>query len=333
MGDAYTAAGLLWFLIFVYAITGSVDFGATFWRMVYLWRRRPEAERVAERYVSALWETTNVFLVLIVVVLVGFFPQASYALGTVMLLPVSLILGLLALRGATLGFAYAGGRGARVLPYVSGATAVLLPALLVLALPISDGGFVSEVGGRLVLHMGALFSSPRAYAYLALGLSAGLFTSATFLADYAAMAGERVAHRTYRRMALVFGPVMMAAGLAALGVLPETPWLWARLITEWPWFLGSMACFALALLILAGSGPPRWAVVAVGLQFSLADIGYGSAHSQYMLYPMVPTAAAFSSNVMFHDLLWVTLIGLGVLIPGFIWLWRLFVTDPRYTQH
>ncbi len=48
-----------------------------------------------------------------------------------------------------------------------------------------------------------------------------------------------------------------------------------------------------------------------------------------MLYPFVYTDGAFSSDVMFYALLWVTVIGLALLVPGFIWLWRLFIVDPH----
>jgi cytochrome d ubiquinol oxidase subunit II len=64
----------------------------------------------------------------------------------------------------------------------------------------------------------------------------------------------------------------------------------------------------------------------------VADIGYGLAHAPYILYPQVPTAAAFSNEAMFCALLWVVLVGRGLLVPAFLWLWRLFVLDPRYTR-
>jgi cytochrome d ubiquinol oxidase subunit II len=328
--DAYTAAALLWALVSIYALAGSVDFGATFWRMVFLWRGHAEAATVAEHYVSPLWEVTNVFLVLIAVVLFGFFPGATYALGTALLVPIALVLFLLALRGATLGYAYAGGEAARILPFVSGVTAILLPALLVLVLPASAGGFVSLRRPEVGVDLPALLAHAATYAYIAFGLAAALFISATFLADYARSSLREHAYRAYRQQALWAGPVMMAAGLVALFVLPVAPWLEVRLRAEWPWFLSSLLCFCAAMGVLAAQARPRWAVVVVGVQFLLADVGYGAAHASYLLYPDAPTLAAFSGAVMFRALLWVTLVGLALLVPAFVWLWRLFVTDPRY---
>lgn len=404
MSDAFAAAGLIWFVIFAYALAGSVDLGATFWRMVFVHGGDREAERIAERYVSALWEAANVFLVLIAVGMVGFFPGASYAYGTVLLLPASAILVLLALRGSFLAFAHAAPHPPRWFWDVAGLTGVLLPALLVSVLPVSEGGFVRQAAGRLSLDLGALLGSPAVYAYAAFGMAASLFISATFLADYARTAGSWAAYRSFRRHAVWTGPVMIAVGVTALFVLPRPAWLVARLYREWPWFAASLVAFALALVALwwpanrgacegpttrhAGPSPaavpsdagrtraggpapatptvatpsvqaaapasdpgvgvgaaaaaaavpdatpgrPRLAVVLVGIQLALADVGYGIAHSPYLLYPQVRTAAGFSNAAMFSALVWVVVVGLCVLVPGFVWLWRLFVLDPRYTR-
>ncbi len=337
---AYAAAGLLWFVVFVYALAGSVDFGATFWRMRAARTGERAAHRVAERYVSPLWEATNVFLVMIAVALVGFFPDAAYAYGSVLLLPGGLILILLALRGGFLSHAYGGGDGpGATARTVTGVTAVLLPALLVSVLPISEGGLVRAIGGRLALDIGALVRSPTEYAYLAFGLAAGLYISATFLADYARTAGDEEAYAAFRARALAAGPVAIMAGVAALFIVPSPEWFSARVQAEWPWFVASLGAFAgayAALIQPVGEGRtpgrPRWAVVLVGVQFACAQIGYGLAHAPYLLYPYVTTVGSFTNSAMFSAVLWVVVVGMVVLVPGFVWLWRLFVTDPRYTR-
>lgn len=338
MSGPYLAAALLWLVIFVYALAGSVDFGATFWRMVFA-RRSPEAERVAAHYVSPLWEATNVFLVLVAVGLVGFFPNAAFAYGSVLLVPGALILVLLAVRGAFLSFAYAGGRLGPALRVISGVTALVLPALMVSVLPISQGGFVRDTGGGFALRMGALLRSPTEYAYLAFGLAAGLFISATFLADYARTAGSEPAYRAFRTQALWSGLLMVFAGVAALFIIPSAVWLQDRLRQQWPWFLASLGAFGGGISAFwwphpraPSVGRPRFAVLLIGLQLALADVGYGIAHETYLLYPEVTTVAGFSGTAMFGAILKVLVIGMAVVVPGFIWLWRLFVLDPRYTR-
>lgn len=329
MTDASFSAGLIWLVVFIYALGGSVDFGGTFWRMVFRLRGDQEAAAVAERYVHPLWETTNIFLVLIAVGLIGFFPQAAWAFGSVLVIPASLILILLALRGAAIGYGYV--MHGRLGEVVSGVTAVLLPATLVLVLPVSAGGFARLRGGVPVLDLGALLTSPTTYGYLVFGLASGLFISATFLADYAHTAGQESVYATFRRQALRAGPVAIVVGALSVFVLPTLPWLHGRLLAAWPWFFLSLLAFAGAWLAF-GRERPRWAVVLTAVQFGLAQIGYGLAHAPYLLYPFAPTAASFTPHAMFVSALAVVLIGLILLVPGFVWLWRLFVIDPRYTH-
>lgn len=56
------------------------------------------------------------------------------------------------------------------------------------------------------------------------------------------------------------------------------------------------------------------------------------AHAPYLLHPDVGTAAAFTDSAMFVALLVAVIAGVAVLVPAFIWPWRLFVIDPRYTH-
>lgn len=339
MPSDYAAAGLLWLVVLVYALAGCVDFGATFWRLRTAATGERAARRVAERYLSPLWEATNVFLVLIAVALVGFFPYAAYAFGSVLLLPGCLILLLLGLRGGLLVHTYGGGGLAGPARLVTGLAALLLPALLAAVLPISQGGLVRESAGRLLLDLPALLRSPDVYAYLAFGLVSALFISATFLSDYAATAGDREALVAYRSRALAAGPAALLCGIAALLLLPAQSWFAARLWAQWPWFAASLAACGLALAALRpappgerASGRPRRAVLLVGWQYACAGFGYGLAHAPYLLYPYAPTAASFTNRAMDAALLWVVLAGFLLLIPAFIWLWRLFVLDTRYTR-
>ncbi len=96
---------ILWALIFVYSILGSIDFGAGFWGMVYA-KHPTLAAKLANRYLSPTWEVTNTFLVFVVVAFLGFFPKAAFTLATVMFVPVMLILVLVAIRSTFMVFAY-----------------------------------------------------------------------------------------------------------------------------------------------------------------------------------------------------------------------------------
>lgn len=102
MTDALLAITVLWGFVFIYAVMATMDFGAGFWSMLYIDRTQTKATNIANRYLSPTWEVTNTFIVALVVAVYSLFPSAAYTLGTVLLIPGSMILLLLALRSAFL---------------------------------------------------------------------------------------------------------------------------------------------------------------------------------------------------------------------------------------
>ncbi len=239
------AATLLWAAILVYAVGASFDFGAGFWGWWESRRGMRQGAWVAERYVSPLWEVTNVFLVLIPVALVGFFPGAAYAYGILLLVPGSLILILLAVRGTFLVYGHTSEIHRRRTQVAAAWTGLLIPALLVLTLPVSQGLGVKGGGaGALWLDLPELLASPATHGFLVFGLTSELFLSALLLADLARVSGADSAFARYRRRALVLGPVMFIAAAGVWGLLPASQtWIHARLLQQWPWFAASFACF------------------------------------------------------------------------------------------
>jgi cytochrome bd ubiquinol oxidase subunit II len=329
---------VIWILLYIYSMAGSIDFGASFWAMVYP-ERKSKAGGIANRFLSPTWEVTNTILVLLVVAFVGFFPKAAYMLGTVLLVPLSVILLLITLRSAFMVFAYAVEGYRRVLRVVSGVTGILVPGLLIGALPVTEGGFVRLVDGREVLELGAWLASPTVYMYMLFGLSSGLFLSSLFLADYARESEDEEAYRTYRRHAVIFGPSALLAAVAALMALkPEAKWLLDRLWEKKEWFLLSIIAFLIGYLALwlkderDRTGRPRIAVVSVAVQYGLATFAYGSAHLPYIVYPHLTVHEAFTNIDTFYSLLKVFAAGVAVLFPGFLIFWRFFLKDKRYLQ-
>src|SRR5689334_3705475 len=97
---AFTA---LWTFLFLYSLLAAIDFGAGF---LFWWAgltgRNIAARQVIMRYLSPVWETTNVFLVFFIVGLVGYFPRAAATYGVLLLVPAGIALMLLIVRGAAL---------------------------------------------------------------------------------------------------------------------------------------------------------------------------------------------------------------------------------------
>ncbi|OFW75006.1 MAG: hypothetical protein A2201_07115 [Alicyclobacillus sp. RIFOXYA1_FULL_53_8] len=334
MTEANWGASLLWALVFIYALAGSVDFGAGFWAMVFYSQKNARAATIANRYLSPLWEVTNVFLILFAVALVGLFPKAAFAYGSVLLVPGDLILIFLTIRTVFMVYAHSVEKYQGALRVVSGLTGLLIPALLVTVLPLAQGAAIQYSEQGYQLSLATLFGTSRIYSYIVLALLSELFLSAMFLADYARVAEDKSAYQSYRRLALWFGPLSMVSALVVLWSI-RSSWLHASLGREWLWFLASFVCFGLAMLLILGSHSPRHgrfrvAVLIVAAQYALAMIGYGRAHMPYLLYPYLTVQDSFTTSSMFRSLLVVLILGIAILFPGFVWFWRLFLENKSY---
>src|SRR3954453_4109289 len=96
---------VLWLFLFGYVIVASIDFGAGFFNAYSTVRGTQHIlTKVIQRYLSPVWEVTNVFLVFFFVWMVGFFSKPAYYYGTVLLVPVILPIILLAIRGTYYAF-------------------------------------------------------------------------------------------------------------------------------------------------------------------------------------------------------------------------------------
>ncbi|WP_371018370.1 cytochrome d ubiquinol oxidase subunit II [Pseudalkalibacillus sp. JSM 102089] len=339
MSEAFYAITLIWGLVFIYAVMATIDFGAGFWSMIYLNKNNTKATNIANRYLSPSWEVTNVFIVAIVVALFSFFPGATFTLGTVLLIPGSLIILLLALRSAFLVFSHsASSNYKRLLTLISGITGFLIPALLICVLPITHGGFIQTSNGIERLLLVELFTSPSVYAFMAFAISSTLFLSSLLLSDYSNVSGDEEAYQTYRRDAILVGPISLAmAGLLVLTIRTEAPWLYDNLMDYVPWLIGSITTFAIGYLALfiprkTGVGIPRLAMVSIVTQYLLASYAYGSAHLPYIVYPNVTIETGFTDPATFRALIVTYIVAFFILTPGFIYFWRLFLKDKRYLK-
>ena len=98
---------------------------------------------------------------------------------------VMLILVLVAIRGTFMVFAYSLPKYQHLLRIISGITGLLIPALLITVLPVTEGAYITMSEGKEVLLYGKLLSSPVIYCYMLFGLTSELFLSSLFLADFA----------------------------------------------------------------------------------------------------------------------------------------------------
>ena len=318
---------VLWIFLFGYVIVASIDFGAGFFNAYSLLTGKNHIlSKVIKRYLSPVWEITNVFLVFFFVGIVGFFPQTAYYYGTVLLIPASVALILLTIRGSYYAFeSYSGLRGHKGYATAYGLTGLFIPASLSIVLTISEGGFVTmnETGPQL--DYGALFTSPLAWSIVILSVTAVLYISSVFLTWYANKAGDGAASQLMRKYALVWSSPLMISAIGIIIELRRTEnWHYENMLgISWLFIISAILFFVTTWLIWK-KRKYGLAVIIMILQFATAFFAYGISHYPYLLYPYLTIHDSFTSQSMAIAIVVAFIAGLCLLIPSIYLVFKLF---------
>ncbi|WP_223700961.1 cytochrome d ubiquinol oxidase subunit II [Sutcliffiella deserti] len=325
---------VLWTFLYGYLIVASIDFGAGFFSYYSTITKKDHLiDKVIVRYLSPVWEVTNVFLVFFFIGIVGFFPSTAYYYGTALLIPGSIAIILLAIRGSYYAFHHYGAKGNLFYQLLYGATGLLIPASLSVVLTISEGGFISLAGDVVTLDYKALFSSFYSWSVVILALVSVLYISAYFLAFYANSAKDEKAFEVLRKYALNWSlPTIFASVLVFFALSDHNP-------THFDKMLDLSWMFSLSFLFFLGAVFLMWkkqrlglAFIFVMLQFATAFYGYGASHLPYLLYPFLTIYDGFTNEAMAISLIIAFIAGLCLLIPSLYLLMRLFLFDNQYVQ-
>ncbi|MFC6332074.1 cytochrome d ubiquinol oxidase subunit II [Paenibacillus septentrionalis] len=326
---------VLWTFLFGYLIVASIDFGAGFF-MYYstISGTRHIIHDMIERYLSPVWEVTNVFLVFFFVGIIGFFPDIGYYLGTALLIPGSIAIVLLAIRGSYYAFSFYGKAENRIYNLLYGATGLLIPAALSTVLTISEGGYITvRDDGKVVFLAKELFTSPYSWSVVVLALVSVLYISAMFLSYYAFKASDKNAYRVVRNYALIWSlPTLLASLFVFFSIYSHNREHFNRMLELWWMFALSILCFLVAITLLYTSKHLGWSFVFVMLQFAFAFYGYGAGHLPYIIYPYVTIYTNFTNPNMAIALIIVFLLGLALLVPSLYLLLKLFLFNNDYVK-
>ncbi|MFD0587006.1 cytochrome d ubiquinol oxidase subunit II [Paenibacillus sp. GCM10027627] len=325
---------VLWTFLYGYLIVASIDFGAGFYayygKVIGI---ETVIGPVISRYLSPVWEVTNVFLVFFFVGIVGFFPETAYYYGTALLIPGSIALVLLAIRGSFYAFSNYGARKSHLYLLAYGATGLLIPAALSTVFTISEGGFLSVSGKTITLHMDELFFSTYSWAVVLLAISSVLFISSTFLAYYAAHAKDQRALEWLRSFALWGGvPTIISSLFVFIALRNHNLEHFENTLDLW-WMFGlSLLSFVIAVWLIWKKRNYGTAFIFVMLQFAFAFFGYGSSHLPYLLYPYLTLSGSITNPVMGRTLVVTFVAGLVLLVPALYLLLRLFLFNAKYVR-
>lgn len=334
MDLAIIGVSVLWLFLFGYIIIASIDFGAGFFSAYSeLANTKHVLHHIIQRYLSPLWEVTNVFLVFFFVGMVGFFPSSAYYYGTILLVPISISIILLAIRGSYYAFQTYGAKDSKAYIFLYGVAGLLIPASLSIVLTISEGGFVEIVGDNPKLLYGELFFSPLTWSIVILSVVSVLYISATFLTAYADVAEDFAAREVLRKYALAWsGPTILSAGLIIWQLRQHNYDHFTNIMNIW-WVFGlSTIFFVITVYLLWKRKFFSMAFWSLIIQFGLAFFGYGVLHYPYLLYPYLTIYDGFTNDAMAQALIIAFIAGFALLVPSILLLARLFLFNRTYVK-
>ncbi|MET3683331.1 cytochrome d ubiquinol oxidase subunit II [Alkalibacillus flavidus] len=325
---------VLWTFLFGYVIVASVDFGAGFFNAYSIITGKDRIlTKVIQRYLSPVWEVTNVFLVFFFVGIVGFFPSSAYYYGSILLVPVSISIILLAIRGSYYAFETYGTKGHRGYAFMYGATGLVIPASFSVVLTVSEGGFVDMINGRPELDYWALFSSPLTWSIVVLSVIAVLYISAVFLTWYANRAGDVEATQLLRKYALIWAlPTIVTASGIIYELRSHNPEHFDSLMNLWWMFAISFIFFAISVWLIWQKRRYGTAFLLLIGQFAFAFFAYGISKYPYLLYPHLTVSDSVTNDSMAIALIIAFVAGLLLLVPSLYLLMRLFLFDDKYVS-
>ncbi|WP_342388961.1 cytochrome d ubiquinol oxidase subunit II [Salinicoccus bachuensis] len=325
---------VLWTFLYGYIIVASIDFGAGFFNFYSkLTGDDNVISPIIQRYLNPVWEVTNVFFVFFFVGIVGFYPDTAYYYGTALLIPASIALILLAIRGSYYAFNSYNKEPKLSWTFLYGVTGLLIPASLSMALVISEGGYITEEGGGIQLQLEELLFSTYGWSVVFLAIITVLYVSSGFLTFYAARAQDTQALALVRRWFLIWTlPMLFISQFVFLGLREHNYEHFLRAQDYWYLFGLSLLSMGIAVFLIWRRRYFGFAFIMIMMQFAFAFYGYGISKLPYILYPYVEVNTSVVNESMAFSLTVVFILGLLLLVPSLVLLMRLFLFDKDYVR-
>ena len=336
-GLEYQTIGIivLWTFLLGYVIVGSIDWGAGFFALYgRITGRTKDLNQLIARYLNPVWEVTNVFFVFFFVGIVGFFPETAYYYGSTLLIPASISLIILSIRGAFYAFENYGIDSKLSWTILYGLSGLFIPASLSVALVISEGNYIVEGANGHYLDWQSLILSPYAWSVVLLAIISVLYISSAFLTTYAHIANETRGYSILRRWFLMWaGPMIFTCLFVFISLREHNHEHFMNAVNNQLWlFIASFILFIFATLLYYLKKAHTIAFICVFLQFSFAWFGYGMSKMPYILYPYINVNESVVNPSMALSLTIAFILGLLLLVPSLLLLLKLFVFNKAYVK-
>ena len=332
---ADVAAWVIVVALNAYVLFGGADFGGGVWDLLASGPRRQQQRELVSHAIGPIWEANHVWLIVVVVMLFVCFPPAFAAFGTVLHIPLSLMLIGIVLRGSAFVFrsySYGPRTEQRRWGQIFAVSSLITPAVLGMCVGAVVSGNVGRAMSALTDGTSPSFSaiyvrpwlSPFAIAVGGMSVALLSFLAATYLTIEAE--GESDLQDDFRNRALGAAVAAMALAIVALALGAGSGGVMTRLIQP-GW----------ATLVLAGSGIAALTSAAALLQrrFQLARLaaagwvtlvlwGWILAQFPLIVPPNLTIDAAAAPNRTLEETMAVLVGGAIVLIPSLGYLLRVF---------
>jgi cytochrome bd ubiquinol oxidase subunit II len=332
LGLPEVLAAILAFSLNAYVLFGGADFGGGVWDLLASGPRRNRQREVIAHAIGPIWEANHVWLILAIVLTFSCFPAVYARLGTVLHIPLTLMLVGIVLRGSAFTFRTydtqhdtAQRRWGRIFASAS----VITPVLLGVSIGAVASGRVGRASsGGFAQQFVQPWLTPFALSVGLLALALFAFLAAVFLT---LESRDRELCEDFRRRALGAAVVVfLASGLVLILSNEAAPLVRAGLMRS-PWALPlHLATGVAAIAVLAALWFRRYrlARLAAGLQVSLIFWGWALAQYPFLLPPTFSIANTAAPNPTLR--LTLIILGLGgmVLLPSLWYLFQVFKTVP-----
>ncbi len=319
---ADVAAGLIAVALTAYVVLGGADFGTGIWDLT---TRDEELHSRIKNSMSPVWEANHVWLIFILVVLWTAFPRAFGSITSTLAIPLFLAAIGIILRGSAFALR---GEAANVFENRTAGSVFAVSSLLV---PFFLGTVVGGIAsGRVPVGnaAGDALTSWANETSILVGLLAvvtGAHVSAVFLGADAERAGQSHLVGPLRMRAIGSGAVAGALALAGLFVLRSDARELFDGLTSGAGLVCVLVSAAAGLATIALEWRARFEAARYAAAAAVGAIvaGWAVAQEPYLLPPELTVDEAAAPDATLAALLGCSVVGLLILIPSLVWLFRL----------
>jgi cytochrome bd ubiquinol oxidase subunit II len=315
-----------------YVLFGGADFGGGVWDLLASGPRRQRQREVIAHALGPIWEANHVWLILAIVLTFTCFPPVFARLGTLLHIPLTLMLIGIVLRGSAFTFrTYDSQHDAtqRRWGRIFASASVITPVLLGVSIgAVASGRLEPKATGTFVQQYVEPWLTPFALSVGLLALVLFAFLAAVFLT---LETHDRELCEDFRRRALAAGvATFFASALVLLLSRSGAPMVMEGLLAS-TWAIPlHLATAVTAVAVLAALWHRRFRIarIGAGLQVSLIFWGWPLAQYPLLVPPDLTVARAVAPDTTLRLVLIILGIGGIVLLPSLWYLFQVFKASP-----